>query len=94
MYWKPPCSYHIAKGFRIPVSPSYSPKMHLYGTVRVHMTCTPITMLLLLVVGHTNLRNIFNWLLEASVTMYMEPKKASGPLFHPVIPPKCISMAL
>ena len=41
MYWKPPCSYHIAKGFRIPVSPSYSPKMHLYGTVRVHMTCTP-----------------------------------------------------
>ena len=91
MYWKPPCSYHIAKGFRIPVSPSYSPKMHLYGTVRVLRLPT---MLLLLVVGHTNLRNIFNWLWEASVTMYMEPKKASGPLFHPVIPPNQIPKVL
>ena len=38
-------------------------------------------MLLLSVVGHINLRNIFNWLLEASETMYIEPKKASGHLF-------------
>ena len=91
MYWKPPCSYHIANVFRIPVSPSYSPKMHLYGTVRVLRLPT---MLLLLVVGHTNLRNIFNWLLEASVTMYMKPKKAPGTLFHPVIPPNQIPKVL
>ena len=45
-------------------------------------------MIMLSGVGHTNLKNTLNWLLEASKTIEIKPKKASGPLIHLVILPK------
>ena len=49
---------------------------------------------MLSIVGIMNLKNTFNWLLGASETLKIKPEKASGPLFHPVIPPKHISKVL
>ena len=46
-----------------------------------------LTRLMLSGVGHINPKNTFNWFSWASDAIRFKPENASGPLFHPVIPP-------